>query len=270
MIVTAAEITMSHLQDFIVELFSGTFEVVVETFDFTILDFGSVPAAIAYAVELTFSETSAFIPSVNDVDDLVELAFMEPSVLDLLADFQEQPPEMPFQETKSVEFVLLSEIRAVERVGPLSPMRIGLISGASVAFFLVLCYCWRQQRSRRRRKTLNVSGSWPSKSEGMPVIMPSHSFVESLTSGRANLMHFREDTESTTSGSVYDGLSTISIPSETQKVFTRPVDRATSSAPESVDHLNGHVHTSETQKLHAQPCESTKPLWSADLDIHPV
>ena len=243
--VVASEVTLTHIEDFIVEQFSSTFDLSVESFDGILTEFGTNPVAIAYSAEVTFSEGS-LIPMTSDVDDLIQIAFLEPPVLDLLGDFQELPPPMPFRDTESVEYFLLSELRSGEHAESL--VGIGLGAGVSAAFLVALYCFWMRWRSRRR------TTSTLSKAGGIPFIMPSHSYTDSIGSSNTNLMHFRdEDTVSMTSMSVR------SVASETRKICARPFDAAVLAA-----------HASETQKHYARSCESTAPFHSADLDIQPV
>jgi hypothetical protein len=90
-------ITLVHVKDFIRVQFNSIFSVIVNLYEFRILDTGVDPVTIDYAVDIVFAQDSPFIPLQQEVDALVELAFLEPNkatLLESLCLFQKS--DLPF------------------------------------------------------------------------------------------------------------------------------------------------------------------------------
>jgi hypothetical protein len=198
------DLTTAYLNDFLVDQFNTTFGVKIATFTPRVLMTGLNPVSIEYTVDVVFAQSSAFIPSTQDVDALIELAFQQPSVQTLLDTFHMQPPDLPFMTTTSVTYTALPDvvvddfIKSYERDqdddGNLSATQKGLISGsAAIAVLAFLLAFLAFLRRCRKRSFLQVTKH--SKSQGMP-LMPSYSYCDSRSS---NLMPFKDDTRSTSS-----------------------------------------------------------------------
>lgn len=197
------DVTLAHLEDYMREQFSTTFGVEITSFTFRILMTGLNPVSIDYTVDLIFAQSSAFIPNKQEVDMLVELAFLPPAVQTLLDSFGMLPPESVFMTTQSVEYMPLYDVVVDDDIklldidegdgAHLSAATKGLISGSAAAVAL-LAFSLLSRRRRFRKGSLPVTKH--SKSEAIPIIMPAYSYCDSR---RSNLMHFKDDAGSTTS-----------------------------------------------------------------------
>jgi len=262
-VVVVADITTLHLEEFMIMLFADNFGVAVENFESEMIDYGTTPNfAIAYAAEITFAETSAFFPTAEDVDALIQLAFLEPEVFDLLNALRELPPDDPFAATETVEFFLLDdEIRVGtgRTSGNLSATQITLVAGALSILLVAVCFLLMRFRSKRIEARLSRLGAKPNRVHDIPILMPSHSYGYSIVSSHSeNLMHFRDDTGSTaSSGSVFGSFSVRSIPSETIRIHARQVSPSANAL-------------SETQSFVSRRRQSSDPFHSGELDIQPI
>jgi len=79
---------MKYLEDLLYAQFESTFAIYMESFDFQVVRSSGLPISIDFEVLLTFSETSAFIPTKQEVDIVTELAFLPPTDKTLLAQLE--------------------------------------------------------------------------------------------------------------------------------------------------------------------------------------
>ena len=249
---------MAHLEDFIIAQFSDTFGVEVVDFESELTNTTTTPVvSIAYTVEVVFADTSTFIPTTEELDVLVQLAFLEPPVFDLLTDLRSLPSDSPFSSTESVEYFLLEgklRVGATPR-DRLSAVQLTLITGASailLAAVALLSMRWRTGRIEAKFSTVTSS-----KVQDIPVLMPAHSYGYSILSSHSeNIMQFRDDTGSTaSSGSLCGFVSVQSIPSETAHLYARQLIPSSALA--------------STQSL-ASEGKRVNPYYSGELDIRPI
>jgi len=270
-VVFASEITMAHVEETVRSNFEGTFGVVVDSFQSEIIGSTTTPnVVIQYSVSVTFSESSDFIPLPDEVDTLVNLAFLDPPVQDLIADLRALPPETPFSQTESVEYVKM-EIRNGERVVSLSASQISLITGASAMVLIAVCYALMRSKARRNAARA-VAGTKFSRVQEIPVLMPGRSYggISMFSNESENLMQFRDDTGSTTSsGSAFGSLSVDPMASEQMKMYAQPVESKPSW--QSSDDLRRRQYASEErQSRFARPTsEKFGPFHSIGLEIQP-
>jgi len=267
-VVFASEITMAHVEETVRSKFKVTFGVVVDSFQSEIIGSTTTPnVVIQYSVSVTFSESSDFIPLPDEVDTLVYLAFEDQ---DLIADLRALPPETPFSQTESVEYVKM-EIRNGERVVSLSASQISLITGASAMVLIAVCYALMRSKSRRNAARA-VAGTKFSRVQEIPVLMPGRSYggISMFSNESENLMQFRDDTGSTTSsGSAFGSLSVDPMASEQMKMYAQPVESKPSW--QSSDDLRRRQYASEErQSRFARPTsEKVGPFHSIGLEIQP-
>jgi len=254
----AAQMTMKHLKTFVDDQFRSTFGVDLKRFGstYTIIKSSSTVPVIAYAVDITFAgATSAFIPSLNEVDLIIELAFRKPAVLSLIRDLQELPEEVPFHDTQSVVYKMPEGSQGVveENDSLLSPASFGVIVGGCAMISFMACCFFARHRSRMRcaraRAATSRSHLRRAKEDGMEILMPSHSYCDSFLEGSRNSSNnyindgtFHDSITGSCTGSSrskqsrsFGRLSTASIVSETHKIYanlraTNSSSRASSNA----------------------------------------
>jgi len=262
---------MAHVEETVRSNFEGTFGVVVDNFQSEIIGSTTTPnVVIQYSVSVTFSESSDFIPLPDEVDTLVNLAFLGSPVQDLIADLRALPPETPFSQTESVKYVKM-EIRNGERVVSLSASQISLITGASAMVLIAVCYALMRSKSRRNAARA-VAGTKFSRVQEIPVLMPGRSYggISMFSNESENLMQFRDGTGSTTSsGSAFGSLSVDPMASEQMKMYAQPVESKPSW--QSSDDLRRRQYASEErQSRFARPTsEKFGPFHSIGLEIQP-
>jgi hypothetical protein len=195
----AGDSALGHLQSFLAEQFSSTFDVQMKSFDGLIVDTGFNPVMIDFNATVTFSGTSSFIPTTEEVDMLVQLAFLPPQVDALIEEYSSLSADMPFSTTQSIEFTPISLVRSddlkllqSEDVGGKTTIEKALIS--IVAFLsasLVVLLGLRYKSNRKRNLPFSV------KLELVP-IMPGYSFSDSHSN---NIMPFNDESLSHASNS---------------------------------------------------------------------
>ena len=253
---------MAHLEAFVMAQFSDTFGVAVENFEGKITTYATFPdVVIMYTVEVTFADTSSFTPSTDELDVLVQLAFLEPPVFDLLTDFQNLPSDNPFSGTESVEYSLLEERIRVDATprSTLSNTQITLVTGVSAMILVIAVFLLMRCRTRRIEARFSTATS--SKVQDIPILMPAHSYGYSIVSSHSeNIMQFRDDTGSTaSSGSIFSSTSIRSIPSQTTRLYAHPVRPSKAFA-----------ETRIFPRERAEKAESNNSNYSGELDIRPV
>lgn len=218
--VLTVEITMQYLKAFLIESFNSAYGVSDLKFDGMGIDYQTEPIlSISYVVNVTIDESSAVIPTHSEFDSLVQMAFLEPQVFDLLDQLKELPAEIPFHATQSIQFVDSSSIlighnetEAQEPVDQgLSVAFIGALSATLTALLFALCYLLvlRKRQSRDRKERVQQScDDECSKVEGTPGRMLLDNCSESLN--EIGLSRCSTDEPNTS----YEGSSTLSIASD--------------------------------------------------------
>jgi hypothetical protein len=233
-----SDITMVHLEDYVRSQLESRFGVQINEFQFRLLETGVDPITIDYTIDIIFDPSSAFIPTKQEVDILVELAFMEPSKDDLLKSLRTyQQFDLPFGFIDDVVFeplydvVVDDDLKSLERDDVeewTQPAYIGIVSGSIVLALMALTILVSRRR-RRLRFTLNDKKLYNDVA-GPPALLPPNEVdyteeehEEESSSGwesEAGVSSSSEDdsllrseasyeTEHTSSGaSAYDGSST--------------------------------------------------------------
>lgn len=182
-------------------------------------DFTSTELVVA----MEFEDSSEFIPSTDDIDMLLEIAFTEPSVgtlLDLLAVL---PNDNPFRHTTSVtrivgslQLELSSNLPQPATMSSSTSSNRSTVVGAFAAAFVVVAFAAlyrnrHQYRKRRKfsRRTIehhDIMADTNESSIGAPTMMEQ--LVEDDDSDEVNTIEFfRDDEEETVSshhGSLFD------------------------------------------------------------------
>jgi hypothetical protein len=178
----ASDKTASFIEDYIRS--SLQFEgIKLESFDFTVVETGSDPTkTISYTGTVTVAPDSPNQPTQEQIDTLIQTAFMQPSVETLLLTLQSLGPNNPFSSTSSVEYAVTGSAPMLETGGSsrstvnsilwaaLGASSLGFAAGA----VLSLRISQRRDQSRKGRYD----------GDGQEVLkMPSHS---QLTGGRSD------------------------------------------------------------------------------------
>jgi hypothetical protein len=155
-----SDITMVHLEEFIRSQFDTRFGVVINAFEFRLLETGVDPITMDFTIDIVFDQTSAFIPSKQEADILVELAFLEPNKDKLLQSLRTyQQFDLPFGFIDDVfyeplfDVVVDDDIKSLERdddVDEWTPAYIGIVSGSIVLALMALTVLVSRRRRRRR------------------------------------------------------------------------------------------------------------------------
>jgi hypothetical protein len=155
-----SDITMVHLEEFIRSQFDTRFGVVINAFEPRLLQTGVDPTTIDFTIDIVFDQTSAFIPSKQEADILVELAFLEPNKEKLLQSLRTyQQFDLPFGFINDVfyeplnDVVVDDDIKSLERdddVAEWTPAYIGIVSGSIVLALMALTVLVSRRRRRRR------------------------------------------------------------------------------------------------------------------------
>lgn len=264
-VAVAAQTTMRHLEAFLVDQFQYTFGVSVKGFGSShSFDKGSSTVmAITYAVDITFAGAkSAFIPTKTEVDLIIELAFQEPAALSLIHSLQELPQQVPFHDTQSIIYTLMSEgqVVVIEENGPLlSPATFGVLAGGCAVLCFIACRLLMRHRSRMRnaraRTATGCSGLLSPNADEREILMPSHSYCDSFLDGSRNSNNTNDVFRDSTAGS-----STGSFSSKQNRLFGRW--RSTSAASETRMSYASHRSTN----LSSGGASSNAGAWDERYD----
>jgi hypothetical protein len=195
----AGDVALGHLESFLVDQFSNTFDVQIESFEGMIIETGFNPVAIDFNATVTFSDASSFIPNAQEVDMLVEVAFLPPQVDVLIEEYGTLSMDMPFSTTQSIDFGSLTILRNDDlkllrsedagRKTATEKALIVIVASLSVLLIMLLKLLYQSSKSLRR------CPSSPSKFELIP-IMPGYSYCDCRSN---NLMQFKDETLSNVS-----------------------------------------------------------------------
>jgi hypothetical protein len=199
----AGDVALGHLESFLTDLFANTFDVQIESFDGLIADTGFNPVTIDFNATITFSDTSSFVPSADEVNMLVELAFLPPQVDSLIQEYASLSADMPFSTTQSVVYAPSPLVRSDDSkllqsgdLGGKTTIEKALISSVallSVALTVLLVVRFRSKSDRKR--------SFPSATKfDLIPIMPGYSYCDNHSS---NIMPFKDDSLSHGSNSSF-------------------------------------------------------------------
>ena len=222
-----ADITLTFLEGFLVDKFSTAFGLSIVDFGSMVIDIATYEPilAMAYAIEVTFAQDSAFVPTTDEIDQLIQIAFSPAAVQVLIANLQQELSPAMIQ---SVQYLPLPDsilpTAERERVNNAnnddndedgsSAAFVGVVSGAATLISIAFCYLLAMLRRRARYGRVQA---FPTANNGKHAgglsldLMPSHSYCDSYLAassiGRSsnnssnNIMHFRDSTGSTTSSS---------------------------------------------------------------------
>lgn len=103
---TAQRITQQFLDDYVSMQFADKKKTGIDKLTSKVLEVnaGSPPDA-AFGLEIKFNESSTFVPSNQEVDVLIESAFMDPAVQELITALQNLPLDNPFSGVVAVEYM---------------------------------------------------------------------------------------------------------------------------------------------------------------------
>jgi hypothetical protein len=205
----AGDITLSHIESVIRDQFSTTFGAEIAAFDGMITETGFNPVTIDFAITITFADQSGFIPTTEEIDSLIELAFLPPSIDNLIGQYNALPADSPFSTTQTIQYEALSGILrdGLEEISPnsgndrnVSKSERLLTAGvfSLLIFTIFLLVLWFRSRRYHRQSTLSSVKSRV-KFDLLP-IMPAYSYCDSRSS---NLMQFKDDTSSLKSETSY-------------------------------------------------------------------
>lgn len=137
--------------------FASTFRI-INFFDFRILNTGVDPITIDYTIDITFAHSSAYVPTQQEADILIELAFLDPNkdaLLQSLRTYQEF--DLPFGFINDVVYeplfdvVVDDDLKSGDRDDDeLTAAYIGMISGSIFVAVLALSVLVSRQRRRMR------------------------------------------------------------------------------------------------------------------------
>jgi hypothetical protein len=158
---------------------------------------GFDPVTIDFEVQVSFTTDSSFIPTTEEIDALIELAFLPPSVDMLIAEYNALPADSPFSSTQSVAYQALSGvIRDGLKVAASKPVHAKHISAAEtslvvgVSFLALLTFVLFIIWLRARRKRHTQSSDKTNVKSDLIAIMPAYSYCDSRSS---NLMQFKDE-----------------------------------------------------------------------------
>ena len=249
-VATIAQMTMKHLEAFIVDQFQHTFAVSLKHFGSTHMDqsVDALSLAIAYAVDIVVDgATSDFTPSLDELDLLIELAFMEPPVLSLVQELHALPSQSPFHATESIVYVLMPKLLSEDHngtvltevhVGPLlSSATLSVLAGGSfLILVLASCALLRNASGMRNKNPRTATDCGMLNNEvakEREMVMPLHSNCETLSPQNYSTVYCNPSvnpavlgncttgspTVSSTESQGYGQMSVASMASETQTMF---------------------------------------------------
>jgi hypothetical protein len=194
----AADVALVHLETFLKEQFSSIVDFQIEDLQGMIIETGFNPVTIDFSATVIFSENSSIPVTQEELNMLIELAFLAPQVDTLIEVYRTLPPDEPFSTTQSIEFSTLSNVvkndinlLQREQVGGKSTTEKVLIAGLTFLSLLLFTLVGLWYRSRRRAQGCPLTRS---KFELIP-IMPAYSYCDTRSS---NLMQFKDETFSAT------------------------------------------------------------------------
>lgn len=129
----AVDVTLRYLNQY----FTNTFDLVdatrYDTLEGARTGFSADFRNIEYLVSTFFQPTSVFIPSPAEMDTLIETAFQQPAVNDLLLMLEDLPADNPFSKTTDVQYSIVQR-RSSDGGRNINS---GLLSGAFLIAFVV-------------------------------------------------------------------------------------------------------------------------------------
>lgn len=161
------DITLVHVENYVRSQFESRFGVMINFFDFRILNTGVDPITIDYTIDILFAQSSSYIPTQQEADILIELAFLEPNkdaLLQSLRTYQEF--DLPFGFIDDVfyeplfDVVVDDDLKSAIRDDEWTAAYIGMISGSIVmgAFALTVLIS-RHRRRMRLKDKLHYNGA---------------------------------------------------------------------------------------------------------------
>lgn len=168
---------MTFVEQVLRNQFENTFGIFISDFDYRVISSSSDPLSIDYTIDVEFVESSAFIPTKQEIDILTELVFLPPSDQDLIAFLGSQGIHNE-STIESVSYTLDRTRDADVKVGVFDKeLRKGegaaLVSLSLVAIFAALLYAFSRIRSPTtpRMKESHLG-------EDIASIMPSYSYLD--------------------------------------------------------------------------------------------
>jgi len=135
----AAEVTVTYLEEFLKS--SLAFEdSYLESLNLTVSGIGTGPVRIGYFGDATFSEESTFVPTQEQLDELIDTALQQPISETLLMMLNNLPEDNPFSKTTNVEYSNSAQPSEPEPLATQLVSSTGIVSaviGASVVVVAV-------------------------------------------------------------------------------------------------------------------------------------
>jgi hypothetical protein len=163
----AADVTAAYIDEYTTAFFDFSLDTDLDSVTTAIGDFAPDPIEIGYSVTMDFAETSVFIPSKGELDNLMFSAFQEPAVQALLT-LLNSLPDNPFASATSATYTPTApteEAMAEESVssGDLSSNALSPVSMAAIAIGCLLVASvsglyWVKRRHYRPKKYMPAHG----------------------------------------------------------------------------------------------------------------
>jgi hypothetical protein len=133
----ASDITSAYIDEYVTAFFDFSLDTDLDSVTSAVGDFTPDPIGIGYEVTMDFAETSVFIPSKGELDNLMFSAFQEPAVQALLT-LLSNLPDNPFASTTSVTYTP-TEVVAEESAGSSGLSSVDTLSPVSLAAIAISC-----------------------------------------------------------------------------------------------------------------------------------
>jgi hypothetical protein len=107
-------ITIQYLEDYLDDQFFDNNQTIVDYYVSNIVENKTAPPSIVYDFGVAFTNLTTFIPSQQEVDVLIESAFLTPAVNILISAMKQIGTENPFSKTMSIIYVRQSNFGIIK------------------------------------------------------------------------------------------------------------------------------------------------------------
>jgi hypothetical protein len=113
----AQNITMEFLQDYLNEQFDSSTTTTVDQYSSEVLEANvtQVPPSLTYAFQILFTDSTTFFPSEDEIDIVIESAFVAPFADVLISVLQQLDAANPFSTTNTVAYTIRSDLKLLKR-----------------------------------------------------------------------------------------------------------------------------------------------------------
>lgn len=167
---------MNYVDQVLRDQFENTFGITVSSFEYEVIQSGTDPVSIDYAIDLSFDDTSAFIPTQQEIDILVEITFLPPSVEDLISEFRNVGHSVDgLDDIENIQYTLLNVRNSQVKIGVFGKettagQGAALVSVSLIAIFATLVLFMNRFRNPRISDKL--------RGDETKLIMPAYSYQD--------------------------------------------------------------------------------------------